>query len=182
MMFRSVPQFTSTIYVVRSKSGQSFTELATGLLVVIPIVLLCIDVATICMGVTLNDSVCRDAARAASLGAPNGITPGEPQRRAEGVVNKANKTTGAIRLDPAVTVTENIVSLPLTNFGGPVKGEVTVFTTVHVFPPFLLSTFVGAMDKGIDFKTSQTFSYTWAKASTATMEAPPAGNGTGKTF
>lgn len=154
--------------------------MAAGLLIVIPVILLIIDCATIYMGVQLNDNVCRDAARAASLGAPNGITPGEPQRRAEGVVRKANKTGGAIRLDNNVIVTEQITgALPQPPFGGPVNGQVTVQTTVHVFPPFLISLFTGP--QGVDFTTNQTFSYTWSMASTATMQAPTGGN-TGKTF
>ena len=147
---------------------------------VVPVVLLCVDIATVYMGVTLNDSVCRDAARAASLGAPDGVTPGEPLRRAEAVVKKANRTDGALRLDPKVLVAEKITApLPQPPYGGPVKGEVTVTTKVHVFPPFLLSTF--SSGQGLEFSTDQTFSYTWAMASTAKMAVPSAGD-TSNTF
>lgn len=165
----------------RIAKGQSFVELAAGLAVVIPVILLIIDCATIYMGVQMNDSVCRDAARAASIGAPEAITAGEPQRRAEGVVRKANKTAGAIRLDDTVKVTEQITGdLPTAPYGGPVKGEVTVVTTVHVFPPFLISLFAGP--GGVDFKAQESMPYTWSMASTATMQAPSAGNSAGKTF
>ena len=161
--------------------GQSFVELAAGLAVVIPVILLIIDCATIYMGVQLNDSVCRDAARAASIGAPDAITSGEPQRRAEGVVRKANKTAGAIRLDNAVQVSEQMSGdLPTPPYGGPVKGEVTVATTVHVFPPFLISLFTGP--SGVDFRAQESMPYTWSMASTATMQTPSAGNSAGKTF
>ncbi len=163
---------------VKSSKGQSFVEMAAGLMVVIPIILLIIDCATIYMGVSLNDTVCRDAARAASLGPPDGIKSGEPKRRAEAVVQKANKTTGSIQLEPTVKVTENIVgSLPQAPYGGPVKGDVTISTSVKVYPPFLLSLFAGP--HGVDFTTEKNFSYTWTMASTANMQDP---SGSGKTF
>jgi Flp pilus assembly protein TadG len=153
---------------MKSRRGQSFVELTAGLLVVIPVILLCIDIATIYMGVELNSSVCRDAARAASLGAPDAINSGEPRRRAEGVVRKANKTAGAVRLDPNVQVTENVNStnLPTAPFGGPVEGDVTVATSVDIYPPFLLSCFT-QQGGGLKFTTNQTFAYTWSMANTS---------------
>lgn len=159
-------------------SGQSFVEMAAGLMVVIPVLLLIIDCATLYMGSSLNDTVCRDAARAASLGAPDAIKSGEPKRRAEAVVQKANRTEGSIRLDKNVEVSESLEGeLPKEPYGGPVKGQVTVATTVHVFPPFLLSLFTGP--HGVDFRNEHHFAYTWAMANTATMQAPGSG---GKTF
>jgi hypothetical protein len=157
-------------------------EMAAGLIVVIPVVLLIIDCATLYLGASMNDTICRDAARAASLGPPDSISPGEPKRRAEGVVRKANKTAGAIRLDPDVTVTEDIKQVPDAQYGGPVKGTVTVDTTVHVFPPFLLLAFLNATDKGIDFTTNQTYAYTWNRPSTATADPASKGNTDGTTF
>jgi len=153
---------------MRTRRGQSFVELAAGLIVVIPVVLLCIDIATIYLGVELNSTVCRDAARAASLGAPDAITSGEPKRRAEGVVRKANKTAGAVRLDPNVQVSENVnqANLPTAPFGGPIEGDVTVETSVHIYPPFLLSCI--AHQSGLKFTTNQTFAYTWTMANTST--------------
>lgn len=166
----------------KRKRGQSFVEMAAGLLVVIPVILLCIDLATLYMGASLNDNVCRDAARAASVGPPDGINPGEPQRRANGVVKKANQTAGAIRLDTNnIQVSENIIGkLPSAPYGGPVKGDVTVTTSVQVYPPFILSMIQGP--GGITFTTSKTFSYTWAMASTATLTNPQAGNQAAQTF
>lgn len=156
---------------LRGQTGQSFVEMAAGLLVVIPIILLIIDCATLYMGVSLNDTVCRDAARAASMGPPNGIKDGEPKHRAETVVQRANRTTGSIRLDPNVELNEKIVgSLPSEPYGGPVNGEVSVATTVHVFPPFLISLFTGP--HGVDFRTEHHFAYTWSMANTATLEQP----------
>lgn len=144
---------------LRRKNAQSFIELLAGLAILVPIVLILIDIGTICIGVTMNDSVCREAARAASIGPPNGITSGEPKRRAELVVAK-HIGAGAVKMDPTVTCTENMTgALPAAPYGGPVDGEVTVETTCNVFPPFLVSVVVGA--GGIQFRARQTFPYTW---------------------
>lgn len=129
-----------------------------GLAILIPIVLILIDIGTIVIGVTMNDSVCREAARAASIGPPNGVTPGEPKRRAELVVAK-HIGAGAVKMTPTVTVTENVTSLPNAQYGGPVDGEVTIETTCNVFPPFLVSVVVGP--GGVQFRARQTFPYTW---------------------
>ncbi len=135
------------------------------------------------MGVALNDSVCRDAARAASLGPPDAINSGEPQRRAEAVVQKANKTTGAIRLDPNVTIKETLTgALPQAPYGGPVNGDVAVTTKVAVYPPFLLAACLNSPGGAVTFTARQTFNYTWSMASTAQMQAPTPGNNAAKTF
>lgn len=170
------------------RQGQSLVELGAGLIIIIPVVLVCIDLATLYMGVNLNDTVCRDAARAASVGPPNGINLtaaqyppngialGEATRRVQGVISRANATTGAVQLDPSsVLVNENIVSLPTVPFGGPVNGQVTVTTSVKVWPPFLLS----LMSQGQPqvFTTNKTFKYTWAMQSTTTL-VPPSSAGT----
>ena len=154
-----------------SQLGQSLVELGAGLLIVIPVILVGIDLATLYMGVNLNDTVCRDAARAASVGAPDAITSGEPLRRAQGVVSRANATAGAIRMDPSsVKVTESINSLPKAPYGGPVNGQVTVTTSVNVYPPFLLS--LMSQGQPQTFTTNKTFAYTWSMQSTATLTAP----------
>jgi Flp pilus assembly protein TadG len=166
------------------RQGQSLVEMGAGLLVLIPVVLVCIDLATIYMGVNLNDNVCRDAARAASVGPPDGIpgiADGESLRRAQGVVSRANATTGAVRLLPAsVKVTENVVLLPSAPYGGPVNGTVTVSTAVMVYPPFLLS----LMNKGEGqkFTTAKTFAYTWQMQSSATLTTPSSTTQPSQTF
>lgn len=155
----------------RSKSrGVSQVELACGLIFIIPVVLTCFDIGTLIVGVSLNNSVCRDAARAASTGAPDAIDHGRPQARAEAVVKRVYKTEGAVRLRPQVQFSETVREpKPKPPFGGPVDGEVTITTTVDIYPPFLVSAIVGA--GGMPFSTSQTFPYTWVMPSTLTAPA-----------
>lgn len=141
-------------------AGQSAIELIGGTIVIIPLVLFGIDCVTVYMGQNLNTQVCRDAARAASKGPPSAIFPNSPQQRAELVVRRSQKTEGAIRLSPNVIVTENVrPPLPVMPFGGSVDGEVTVETTVDVYPPFLLH---GVVRNGaVTIKAKQTFPFTW---------------------
>jgi hypothetical protein len=151
--------------LIKTTKAQSTIELVAGLMILIPIVLSLIDIAVFVMGVSLNDSVCRDATRAAASGPPDKIAHGQPKQRAEMVVKRSYKTEGAIRLSPDVDIRENIREpLPSEPYGGPVDGEVTVSTTVNVHPPFLVSVFCGS--SGITFKSEQTFPYTWVMPST----------------
>lgn len=147
--------------------GQSTIELVAGIIVIIPIVLFGLDAATLFMAQSLNSQVCRDAARAASNGPPSAIFPNSPKQRAELVVRRTNKTEGAIRLNPEVTVTENLRQpLPTQPFGGVVDGEVTVETSVDVAPPFIIKNVV---PKGlVTIKASQTFPFTWVMENAAT--------------
>lgn len=147
--------------------GASIIELAAGLMIIVPVVLFCIDVATLFMGAQLNASACREAARAASNGPPSAVVAGEPQRRAETVVRRVFKTGGAVRLQPDIQCTETVRQLPDPNFGGPALGEVTVQTKVHVYPPFLISTVVGP--GGVTLTSEHTFPITWAKGSGSTL-------------
>jgi hypothetical protein len=143
----------------RNGKAQSIIELVVGLIFIVPILLFLVDIGTIIIGVNVNDNVCREAARAASIGPPSAITSGEPKRRAELVVAK-HIANGAVKMKPTVTVTEAFNSaLPQAPFGGPIDGEVTIETQCDVHPPFLISTVVGP--GGINFKARNTFPYTW---------------------
>jgi len=149
----------------KRQTGQCFVELATGLIAIIPVILFSMDLYVLYMGASLNDTVCGAAARAASSGAPDAVNPGEPLRRAQGVAFKANHLAGAVEMHPQnVTVAENIVSLPPGIYGGPVDGQITVTSSVKVYPPFLLSIMSGP--QGLTFTTSKTMPYTWSMQST----------------
>ena len=147
--------------------GQSLIELTAGLMILIPIVLLCIDCGTLFLGLTVNNSACRDACRAAAAGQPGQLAAGtrtlaagdEPYKRSATVVRKCYKANGAIRLDPNITVTETIrAPVPAAPYGGAVDGEVTVETQVDIYPPFLIGYMMPA---GVILTTRQTFPYTW---------------------
>ncbi len=162
----------------RRLSGQSLVELAAGVMVIIPVVLVLIDLTTIVLGVNMNNGICRDAARAASSGPPDKIQAGQPKQRAEAVVRKTAKPGGAVRVDNNVVITETVREpVPTQPFGGPVDGEVTVQTTVHIYPPFIVSAVVGS--GGMDFTTSQTFPYTWVMENAVASNNGGAGGGGG---
>jgi hypothetical protein len=165
---------------IRKRNGQSLTELFAGLMVIIPVILFCVDVGTLFLGVSVNSTACRDAARAASTGKPGVMTSGthtlnsgtQPYDRALAVLKKGFSTGGAVRLSDNITVTETLRSpIPTAPFGGPVDGEVTVLSKITVAPPFLISAVVGK--EGVTFQTSQTFPYTYQLPNTTTGESGP---------
>jgi hypothetical protein len=157
----------------------SIVELLAGLMVIVPVLLLCIDVATLFMGAQLNATACREAARAASNGPPSAVVSGEPQRRAETVVRRVFKTGGAVRLQPDIQCTETVRQLPDPQFGGPAIGEVTVQTKVAVYPPFLVSSVVGP--QGVVLTSEHTYPITWAQGNSSTMANNGSGGGSGGT-
>jgi hypothetical protein len=158
----------STYKRVRSHLGQSTIEILCGFIIFVPLILLAIDLVTVYSGYSLNNRMCRDAARAASSGPPNALNAGSPKQRADGVIREVyNAATvknynvlGTVHPHPDCVVTEQLTGpIPDTSLGGPVDGQVTVETTVDVVPPFLIKEFVGP--KGISLTTRETFPYTY---------------------
>jgi hypothetical protein len=148
--------------------GQSTLEILFGLVIFVPLILLAIDLFTVYNGCSLNDRICRDAARAASSGPPNALDAGSPKQRADGVIRDVyNEATvrkynvlGTVHLHPDCVVTEQLSApIPDKSLGGPIDGQITVETTVDVIPPFIIKGFVGP--NGISLSTHQTFPYTY---------------------
>jgi hypothetical protein len=130
-----------------------------GIAVVLPICLLGFDLVSLIIGFLINSSVCREAARAASIGAPNAIEKGGPQRRAQEALDKAQipRSFIAVSLDK---VEEQVKIAPDADvFGGAIDGQVTVRTKADITPPFFLSSFMG--HRNIEFVGSQTYPYTY---------------------
>jgi hypothetical protein len=154
---------------LRTTRSQSTVELVAGLIVIIPAILVLIDISVIILGATTNDTICRDAARAAAAGQPGKLevctdrvvaASEQPYQRARAVVKRVCQTAGAVRVSPDITVTESVrAPVPVSPWGGAVDGEVTVETTVTIYPPFLLSGVVGPGGK--EFKCNHTYPYTW---------------------
>jgi hypothetical protein len=152
----------------RNKKGQSLAELAAGLLVFVPIILLLIDCGVIMVGVSTNEAACRDAARAAAAGPPGLLSSGAhtvaagqlPYKRAQRVIKGVYSAAGMIRINDTLLVKEDIKApTPVAPAGGPVIGEVSVETTAEVMPPFLIRVFV---ENGTyQFKSTQRFPYTY---------------------
>ena len=150
----------------RRASAASIAELGAALIVVIPIVLILIDTAMLAIGVSINDSCCRDAARAAAAGPPAEATTGErnagpgsePYKRALDVVKNVWVTNLPMKVKDELKVREKIQDYPLAELGGAMDGEVGVETTIEVNPPCLVGAIVG---HSISFKSFHSVNYTY---------------------
>jgi Flp pilus assembly protein TadG len=147
------------------KRGQSIIELAVGLMALIPIVLVIFDLAVIVIGVQINDSTCREAARVAASGNPTDATD-----RATSVVARANlRTSGMLNNFVLQKVTSAVTSdlTQLGKYGGPVQGTVTVETEVDIKPFVVQFAYNG--QSPLKFRSRQSFPYTYVFPNTSTV-------------
>jgi hypothetical protein len=142
----------------RKRRGQSLVELVCGLLVLIPIILVLFDLAVIVLGVQLNDSTCREAARVASLGDP--LTA---STRAQAVIDRANASGSSMlsnfKLVKCVSTVTAADIAALGAFGGPISGSVTVDTEVDIRPFVVAVVWNGGAP--LTFRSEQTFPFTF---------------------
>jgi hypothetical protein len=132
--------------VSRGSSGQSLVELAAGLMVLIPIILLLVDLFVCVIAVTTNDAASRDAARAAAAGRPaTSSTFGaeDSSSRVKAIIGKVYSSAGYIQgpmvvgqytADDPDTGPQNLVSPDTTN-GGQYGGTYRVTTKIVVTLP-----------------------------------------------
>jgi hypothetical protein len=152
----------------KRKRGQSIIELAVGLMALIPIVLVVFDLAVIVIGVQINDSTCREAARVAASG-----NPVDANARAAAVVARANqRATGMLSNFVLVSVTNTADMAALTDpnsninkYGGPVQGTVTVQTEVDIKPFVVQYAYNGKSP--LKFRSQQSFPFTYVVPNTA---------------
>lgn len=123
---------------MRREKGQSLVELGTALIVVIPLLLVLLNGAFVFLGATLNDAVCRDAARAAASGPPSTIAPGVPRQRAKSVIKRVYQSGLPMKVRESVEIVETVKDIPPDATGGAVDGQITVGTTIDVYPIFTL--------------------------------------------
>jgi len=147
------------------RRGQSSVELVTGLIVLIPVVLVLFDLAVIVLGVQINDQTCREAARVASIGDPTDCT-----KRADAVVNRANKQGSSMlsnfQLVSCVSSVSAADIAALQPYGGPVTGTVTVQTKVDIKPFVVQYAYSGGAP--IVFHARQTYPFSYVVPNTAT--------------
>ncbi len=148
---------------LRNNRGSSFIELATGLLALIPVVLVIFDLCIIVMGVQINDSTCREAARVAASG-----NPLQAQSRAQAIIDRANSrasgmVTNFVLANFASTVTAEDVA-ELGTYGGPVKGTVTIETDVSIHPIVVQLVYTGKSP--LHFRSQQSFPFTYVVPNT----------------
>jgi hypothetical protein len=138
--------------------------LTAGLFLVVPIVLVLFDLAVIVMGVQINDSTCREAARMASKGDPTSST-----NRATAVINRANNQGSSMLSQFYLISCNNTVTAAdvtaLQPFGGPVNGTVTVITEVDIRPFVVALVYQGGGP--MKFRSSQTYPVTFVVPNTA---------------
>lgn len=125
----------------------------------IPIILVVFDLAVIVIGVQVNDSTCREAARVAAAG-----DPAESDARASAVVARANQRTGGMLsnfqlIKPVQSTVTTAQMTALKQYGGPVQGTVTVQTEVDVRPFIVQFAYNG--QSPLRFRSQQSFPYTY---------------------
>lgn len=139
----------------RRTTAASSVELVFGLIMLIPIVLILLDLGFIMVSVFSNDSVCREACRAASA-----TDPKDAEKIAQQIVGQANNggsTHNTFKLIDRPVLTT--LKIPPEEQGGLVEGNVTLKTGVEVKPMFLVGAMYGG--KPITFIAQQTFPYTF---------------------
>lgn len=143
--------------------GQSLIEVASGLVVLMPVLMLLIDLAVIMYGVQLNNSACHNAVQAAASG-----PPAEAYYRARAVIDLVNsRNAGTLVSNFAIkgSVEPKIESAPasyldpftgkMVNPGGLVVGTATVTTTVEIRPFVIYHIYGGKLP--LIFTSSQSF-------------------------
>jgi hypothetical protein len=149
------------------EKGQSIVELAIGLIALIPIVLVVFDLAVIVIGVQINDSTCREAARVAASGAPQ-----DQANRAKAVVARANARAAGmlsnfkLMTDPPLSTVSQVQADALKPYGGALNGTVTVQTEVEVRPFVVQAAYNG--QSPLKFRSQQSFPITYVVPNSAT--------------
>jgi hypothetical protein len=146
-------------------AGQSIMELAIGLIVLVPVMLVIFDMTVIAVAVTTNDSLCREAARAAAAG-----DPATMQTRANAIIVQANKKAQGMMSNYQLVSLTNTASAAylasLGQYGGPVKATVTALTQVDVKPFVVQYAYAGKSP--LQFRSQQTFPFTYVFPNTST--------------
>lgn len=151
----------------QNQRGQGLVEVVCVLICLVPAVLLVIDLGMIAIGAGLNDQACRDAARAAASGPPSDISKGDnrmlgagtlPYDRALTVVKKIYSTRLPMKVRENIEAVETVRDIP-TDAGGAIDGEVSIKTTIDIFPPFLAGAVVGPT--GVSIKCTHTVPITY---------------------
>ncbi len=145
-----------------NSKGQASVELVIGLIAMIPVVLFFIDGVLLVLATTTNDSLCREAARAAAS-----VQPSQSRARAQQVIDIANQSTGTVSQFTMVggNLDTHGAADVVSTEGGIVQGNVTLSTQAKVRPLTILT----VVNKGVPFTftATQTFPYTFVAPQTS---------------
>ncbi len=150
----------------KREKGQSIVELSVGLIALIPIVLVVFDLAVIVIGVQINDSTCREAARVAASGAPK-----DQANRAKAVIARANQRSAGMLsnfvlvTDPPLSTVTQAQADALNPYGGALNGTVTVQTEVDIKPFVVQAAYNG--QSPLKFRSQQSFPITYVVPNSA---------------
>ena len=132
----------------RKRNAQSLVELCAALIIAIPLLFTAIDAAFLLLGASLNDQVCRDAARAAASGPPSDLSLSPvprlmgsgraPALRAQAVIDHISYSGLPMKVRDSFKINEVITDIPPESIGGAIAGEMIVGTTIDINPPFQL--------------------------------------------
>lgn len=154
--------------IKRRKAGQGSVELVGALVCLIPVGLVLIDLGVVAIGAGINDAVCRDAARAAASGPPSALTladnrviaPGQsPYLRAQSVIKKVYATSMPAKMRDSIEAIETVRDVPPAETGGAIDGEVSIKTTIDIYPPFIVGKIVG--DSGVTLTSKHSVPITY---------------------
>jgi hypothetical protein len=144
----SVKHFKRPLMMKRAR-GQSTVELVAGVIFIIPLVLFLIDASIITTCSFKNDSICREACRAAAS-----VDPKDCESSAKAEVAKAN--TGGFAQYSLVSAKASNVETPASGHGL-VSGNVTVRTACMVHAPFV----IGMVVPTFKLESEQSFPITY---------------------
>lgn len=154
----------------RRNRGQGIAELVGALVLLVPVALTVVDLGILAIGAAINDSICRDAARAAASGPPSEFTLGNsrnltpdkaPYKRALSVATKLYSTNFPAKVRNTLLAVETVRDIPPSSTGGAIDGDVAISTTIDIYPPFL----VGAVMGGISLSSSHKVPITYVMKS-----------------
>ncbi len=135
------------------KSGQGLAELCASMVMIVPLLLAAIDCSYICIGASMNDLACRDAARAAAAG-----LPAASEERAATVIKRIYYFNLPMKVRDTIKVDEKVTDVPPKSMGGAVEGTVAVETTIDIYPPFVVK-FLGSGKVALNSRHSMPITY-----------------------
>ena len=153
-----------------SASGQGGVELIGVMICLVPVALILLDCAIVAIGAGLNDAVCADAARAMASGRPSSLTLAEqrpvlpgmaPHNRALAVLKKVYGTKIPAKIRETFEASESVRDVPPEVIGGAIDGEVSIKTTIDVYPPFVLGFVVG--NQGVSLSSRHALPITYVE-------------------
>ena len=133
----------------KASRGQSTVEMIAGVMVIIPLILFLVDASIITVCSFKNDSLCREACRAAASSDPK-----DCQQIAGREIEKAN--TGGFAKYSLVNAKASNVEVPASGHGL-VSGSVSVRTAGLVHAPFV----IGLVVPNFKVESEQSFPITY---------------------